>query len=362
MMKFYSLKKILSKNAQYNIIIGERSNGKTYASLKYALEQYLKTGKQFAYMRRWQEDVKGKRAKQLFASLESDGTIAKLTNGEFQTIEFWIGKFYLARIDGQLNKPVREEKPIGFAFSLTEMEHDKSISYPDITTIIFDEFITRKLYLPDEFVTFMNSLSTIIRHRNDVKIFMLANTVNKYSPYFKEMGLSKIQEMKQGTIDIYRYGKSDLKVAVEYCSESNKQLKPSDIYFAFDNPKLEMIKGGKWELDLYPHLPVKYKPKDIILTYFISFDDNLIQAEIIDNGKEVFTYVHRKTTPIKNIYDIVFSFENSGMLNHITNITRPFNKLTKTIWQFFKMEKVFYQDNELGEIVRNYIVQCGKLL
>ena len=63
---------------------------------------------------------------------------------------------------------------------------------------------------------FANVLSTIIRHRNDVKIFMLANTVNKYCPYFKEMGLKHITEMKQGSIDIYTYGSSDLRVAVEY--------------------------------------------------------------------------------------------------------------------------------------------------
>ena len=46
--KFYDLKAILSKNADYNVIFGERSNGKTYAALKYGLENYIKTGKQMA--------------------------------------------------------------------------------------------------------------------------------------------------------------------------------------------------------------------------------------------------------------------------------------------------------------------------
>lgn len=36
--EFYSLEPILSKNATYNMIIGERSNGKTYAVLKYSLQ------------------------------------------------------------------------------------------------------------------------------------------------------------------------------------------------------------------------------------------------------------------------------------------------------------------------------------
>ena len=39
--KVYSLEKILEQKAQYNMIIGERSNGKTFAALEYGLKQYL---------------------------------------------------------------------------------------------------------------------------------------------------------------------------------------------------------------------------------------------------------------------------------------------------------------------------------
>ena len=64
------------------MIIGERSNGKTYACLKYAIEQYLKTGKQTAILRRWKEDLKGRRAQVLFDSLVSDGTLSAMSDGE----------------------------------------------------------------------------------------------------------------------------------------------------------------------------------------------------------------------------------------------------------------------------------------
>ena len=57
-------------------------------------------------------------------------------------------------------------------------------------TILFDEFITKGMYLTDEFMAFMNTLSTIIRQRDNVKIFMCGNTVNKFNPYFEEMGLN----------------------------------------------------------------------------------------------------------------------------------------------------------------------------
>ena len=41
-MKYYSLKKIKEKNADYNLIIGERSNGKTYSCKKEICESAWK--------------------------------------------------------------------------------------------------------------------------------------------------------------------------------------------------------------------------------------------------------------------------------------------------------------------------------
>ena len=43
-MKHYSLKNILQQNALYNVIFGERSNGKTFAVLHLALFGYHKDG------------------------------------------------------------------------------------------------------------------------------------------------------------------------------------------------------------------------------------------------------------------------------------------------------------------------------
>ena len=81
--RYYSLKNIQRKNATYNVIFGERSNGKTYAVLKQALENYKEDGSQFAYVRRWQDDIKARRASTVFNGLQDDGTIAKMFNGEY---------------------------------------------------------------------------------------------------------------------------------------------------------------------------------------------------------------------------------------------------------------------------------------
>ena len=356
--KFYSLKNILSKNAQYNVIFGERSNGKTYAVLKYALDKYAQTGEQLAIVRRWQDDFTGKRGATMFNALVSNGEITKATRGKWDDIYYYGSKWYLCKYED--NKRVTQEKPFAYGFSISTMEHDKSTAYPEITTILFDEFLTRSAYLPDEFVLFMNVISTIVRHRTNAKIFMLGNTVNRYCPYFKEMGLTHVKDMEAGTIDVYRYGDSELVVAVEY-TQPNKDGKESDFYFAFDNPKLSMITGGAWEIDIYPHCPVKYTPAEVLFTYFIEFSGDLLQCEIVMHDDLYFTFIHRKTTELKHPdTDLIYSTEYSPRPNYRRNITRPQSDVERKVTGHFLSDKVFYSDNEVGEIVRNYLIWCGR--
>lgn len=355
---YYSLHSIEKLKALYNIIIGKRSNGKTYSVLYKIIDTFVKTGKQGAYIRRYREDFRGKRGDQLFAGHVENGVVRELTNGEWTGVKYYAGRWYLSKFDSVLNKEIRDNEPFCFGFSLSEMEHDKSTSYPNITTVVFDEFITRGYYLPDEFLLFMNVLSTIIRGRFDVTIYMLGNTVNKYCPYFKEMGLRHVEEMDMGTIDLYSYGNSELTVAVEYCDDPDSS-KQSNKYFTFDNPSLQMITGGAWEIDIYPHLPMKYERRDILLIYFILFNDYTLQCEIIVKDDCIFTYIHRKSTEIQNPdSDIVFTTDYSPRPNYSRNILHPSYEIHRKISNFFKAEKVFYQDNEVGELVRNYIMWC----
>lgn len=362
---FYNPSAILSKHATYNVIFGERGNGKTYSILKLGLKNFCSNREQMAIVRRWKEDIRGRRAQDIFSALNENNEIYRLSNGEFTGITYFSGKFYACTYD-ENNKPVynMETDCIATAFALSDNEHNKSISYPKITTILFDEFITGSSggYFPDEFVSFMNTVSTIIRQRTNVTIFMLGNTVNRYCPYFNEMGLKHVKEQKQGTIDVYTYGESKLKVAVEYCSSLKKQKK-NNFYFAFDNPKLEMITSGAWELDIYPHLPkeAKYRPKDVVFTYFIIFDGSVYQCEIVEIKNTMFTYIHEKTTPLKDTEnDLIYTLDHNIRLNYVRNIMKAQNKLQERIQWFYKTDRVFYQDNSVGDAISNYLKVCRR--
>lgn len=358
---YYSLKNILEYGADYNIIYGERSNGKTFSVLEYAIKDYINSGynNQLAIVRRWEEDFKGKNGQQMFESFVTLGLISKYTKEKYNSVYYYSQRWFLCYYDDKGEKQYQDERPFAMGFSISSEEHYKSTSYPNIKTVLFDEFITRQYYLPEEFVKFQNLLSTIIRLRTDVKIFMCGNTINKYCPYFAEMGLHNIRKQVKGTIDVYTYGDSELKVAVEYSDFPGKKKK-SNKYFAFDNPKLEMITHGGWEIDIYPHLPVKYVPKDNLYIFYICFDQDILQGNIISVDDTLFLYIHRKTTPIKEdeTERLIYKQTPDYRRNYRTNFLQPYGKVDKYITSLWNMKKVFYQDNEIGEVMANYIKWC----
>lgn len=358
---YYDLSRVDKHNCRYTVIFGKRSNGKTTALLKKVMKEYVENNKQGAYIRRFLEDFRGKRGQELCRWLSDSGFVKEITNGKWESVVYYSTKWYFSRRDMN-DKIIRDEKPFMYGFALNEMEHDKGAGYPDVTTLIFDEFISRTYYLTDEFVLLMNVISTIVRLRDDARIYLLGNTVNKYCPYFKEMGLKHVREMNPGDIDIYKYNNPGLTVAVEFSTMGEGSATPkSNAYFAFDNPKLQMITGGIWELEIYPHLPVRYVPKEVILNYFIKFEEHTLHAEIVHTGNLLFTYIHEKTTPIQNEdKDIIFSQQYDPRPNWFRNLRRPTGVIDRKISEFFRNEKVFYQDNEIGEVVRNYLLWCQK--
>ena len=368
-MKYYSLDRIKNTGARYRIVFGERSSGKTFACLDEIVKNYFKSGMrdQGCVIRRWREDFKGKRGATMFDNLCFDGNgknrIKEYSKGKYDHVVYLSGRWYMAYYDADLEKNITAPEPFCFSFSLTEMQHDKSSSYPNVTVCVFDEFMVHGagMYLPDEFITFCNVLSTVIRNRNNVVIYLLANTVDLVGcPYWREMGLYRIKDMKPGAIDIYTYGNSGLKVAVEYTENPNIEGKPSDVYFAFQNKKLSMITQGCWELDFYSHLTTKYEKSDVIFTYIIIFNERLLQCEVIQKDNETFTFIHPKTTPIKyEDKDIIFTTEPNPKYNYYGKLTKPINKGIRKLFWYFVANKVFYSDNETGEIVAQYLYWCN---
>lgn len=363
-VEFYTLDEIRKRQAHYNVIFGRKSTGKTFAVLEEAVRTYWTTGTQLAYIRRWDLDITASRGSGIFRNLIEAGKISEITDGQYDSVVYKSKQFFFAKTDGEGDEALSPE-PFGYAFSLTAQEHDNSIGYPRCDFIVFEEFASKDGgYLPDEFAVFCRVLSNLIRHRDTARIYMLGNSLNRYCPYFTEMGLKHIKDMEPGDIDVYTYGDSGLRVAVEFADLPSK-TSPSDVYFAFDNPHLAVITGsgdsGAWMIGIYPRLPFKYTPADVLLTYFIQFDDALLQAEIIrlpDRSGSV-TFIHDKTTPIKDPqHDLIYTQAYEPGSNYRRKITSPRTRRDKLILEYYLRDKVYYSTNLVGDTVHNYLQWC----
>ena len=66
-----------------------------------------------------------------------------------------------------------DKNPFCRAYAISTADTTKGADPGPMKYIVFDEFITRRFYLTNEFVLYQNLLSSIIRNRDKIKIYML---------------------------------------------------------------------------------------------------------------------------------------------------------------------------------------------
>jgi hypothetical protein len=157
----------LTHNALFNLIIGNRSSGKSYSLKKKAISEFKKTGRQFIYLRRYKSELD--ESKEVYF----DDIIL---NNEFPDDEITFdGDCFF--INGML---------FGYAMALTKAKDYKSSSFPNVWLIIYEEFIIEETgfthYLKNEVTLFLNFYMSIDRYRG-VKVFFLGNNFTMFNPY-----------------------------------------------------------------------------------------------------------------------------------------------------------------------------------
>ena len=358
--QWYSSTEIDKTKATYRLIIGQRSNGKTYCIIKKIIKEFFKTETPSVYVRRYAEDIMPKNLNSLIAPHYK--LIETLSGGVYNNIIYRAQEFRFAFIDEE-GKALRKSKPFLFTVALNNWERSKGSDRGQIKYFVFDEFMTRMKFLSNEFTIFANVHSTFCRNREGIVTYMLANTVNKYCPYFDEMGLNpKIEKVKQGQICLWTYNDDRLTVAVEYC-HTNKQSEIASYYYAFDNPALQMIKSGAWEEDSYPHLEdFSINEDNIHFKFYVRFNYKTVIGKVIQEGPNLFIYFHPSQEDLRplDFNDIVYTdkpttyctwfheFGDESALPQLEN----FNRVLK---QCILNNKVFYSSNSVGEIIRNFI-------
>jgi hypothetical protein len=175
---FYNYRPILSHNGTYNFIVGARGLGKTWGAKRQAITNAIKKGEQFIYLRRYHTELSTRST--FFADIAD----------QFPDYEFRVsGEYAQMTKAGQDDDKKKKWVTIGFFIALSKAQSKKSVAYPNVTMILFDEFIIEKgaiHYLPQEAKAFNDFYSTVDRWRDKTRVFFLANSLSIMNPYFLE--------------------------------------------------------------------------------------------------------------------------------------------------------------------------------
>lgn len=350
---YYTCKDILKEDALYNIIIGERAPGKSYGVKREVIEYAWKhKAPTIALLRRYDEDIKNSAVTEYFADNNSNegnsGDIRKITGGEYDTLFSYQSDLYFGNRDpdsGQLMRGLC----CGKAFALNADERYKSRQFPYMHDIIYEEFVTNKLYLRDECNRLQQFVSTLFRKREG-RVWMIANTISRVCPYFYEWQLSKIPYMTPGQIDTYII--DDTKLAVEFAPSAPKKSR------MFFGKSAKSIQGAQWETDNYPVLPDDYDTYDVIYEMHLktSFFEHifLLQLLVDDDGDQVLFIqpVLKKVVP-----DLPTLSDEFNISRNVHRYLRRDHKAERTIARLYSEQKVCFSSNLTGAdftaVIRN---------
>lgn len=208
---FYDITPLLSRQSLLNFVLGERGVGKSYGFKKFVINDYLKRGNEFVYIRRYKDEL----------TIACDSFFEQLTdNNEFEdhTLQVQVSKKKVTKFkcDGNV---------FGYAVPLTTASILKSATFGRVKTIVFDEFLICDPvhhYLRNEVIQFLETIETIARLR-DVRIILLANASTEANPYFDFFNIKldlkrEFNTFKDGLITVqyikneqYRKAKRDTK-------------------------------------------------------------------------------------------------------------------------------------------------------
>ena len=249
---FLDFNKILSYGSFLTFVIAERGVGKTYSSKKFIINHFKKTGKQSIYLRRYHKELQKAIIKKgvpiFFDQVKNEFPNDKLTNNT-----------ELLYCNDEI---------CGFCIPLSTSLIEKSSSYENVDTIIFDEFIIDKgcyHYLQNEVTALYEFIETVTRLKNNVRVICLGNAISITNPYFTELNLSLPYNSEY---KIFKRDKNGIPLLMVYYGKNLKyreikkqsrfgQLTEGTKYgsYAIDN---EMLRDSKSFISKKSHFTLKF--------------------------------------------------------------------------------------------------------
>lgn len=353
--QYYTTDNIDRYETPYKIIIGERSNGKTYSVKKKIIDTLKNEDVQFIYMRRRHSYIVRSICEKVFADInkyaekELGGMIQYNVNGNF----------YIQQESGI--------KIIGHSIAVEDAYNKKGISFPNVKIVLFDEFIDKE-YMLDELELFMNIMSTISRgNEHNMTVYMLGNTVSKACPYFGLFGIEPSQ-LKQGKISVVSH-KRGVSASIEYCKtlllNSRTLSEKKNKFVGFDDDEtVAMIMFGEWEaksLPVHSIDGVGWNCKDrLLIPIYITGLEKVFELSIKLDGIPCgfCRVVNTQDGKVNKLIKYNFSYDGTqlkndkGFIPTFNHVTSLLDTSTKTLFDIFmeciRCGRILYTDIQDG--------------
>lgn len=301
------------KNYEYDFLftVGTRSNGKTTSIQRdVILEDFYNYNAQFIKLCRYKDELKAIHQKQWFTEINIETLHKYDIHIEYRGNTYYINEYKKYIKDGELlvNEFCKSGEVLGKVIPIMRQQNYKSINYEKVNDIIFDEFALQNDYgySIDEVDNFKSLLSTIVRIREDIKVYFIGNVLTPYNPYFQMFGIDAMK-LKAGNtytfIDNSQYDEPCV-VLLEFTKSVTNKV--TDIPRLLRLPDNAQVTG----LDAYE------LPKQVIG----SNDWLLIALENVDIFNEHYYYGYRFITSIDD--SITFKkVNNEYQFEHIEYVS-----------------------------------------
>lgn len=169
----FDINKVLSKNRIINFIEGARGIGKTYGCKLYVAKRFIEKGEQFTFIR------------------STSITVDKITDfwGTIPQNEEFVGHDFTQR--GR-NLYI-DNKQAGYLMSLSDFCKYKSIEFPLVRWMIYDEYLESGGRWPSKTPkpeALLNILDSVQRNRDNVQVLCLSNAVSYVNEFFKYLHIT----------------------------------------------------------------------------------------------------------------------------------------------------------------------------
>lgn len=298
---FYNYAKVLSFDWAWIIaVIGARGRGKTYGAKKWLLNGWLYKKEQFIILRDSEDECK---------------TIAK-DNG----LRFWEdvisdSKYRGKKIDIEMTKDsvTINGELAGFVMPASLFYKFKGSQYNKVKRLLYDEFIRENQvrFNGNRALQFLNSVFTIGRFRNDFKLVMTANALDRGDTLLVDLFAVQIR-------DFGIYKRREKGVVVDYTPNSKEFVELQKNSQAY-----KLVKGTRFEANLIGNKFVddgdnayfdKRKPCDLYGIYYNARENAFVRIYLAKDGSE--WYACRDVNPNTVAY-MRFTFDLGAVTTRI---------------------------------------------